>query len=69
MGDPVTEHFNASELAAFCNLSTTQFYRLFRMEYGVTPLEYHNNFLLRKAERLLETPAIYRDGDRGNAGI
>ena len=55
MQDPVTEHFCASELAALCSLSTAQFYHLFRAEYGITPLEYHNNLLLRKAELLLET--------------
>lgn len=55
MQDPVTGHFCAAELAELCNLSTAQFYHLFRMEYDLTPLEYHNNLLLRKAELLLET--------------
>lgn len=55
MQDPVTERFCASELAALCNLSTAQFYHLFHAEYGITPLDYHNNLLLRKAELLLET--------------
>lgn len=55
MQDPVTGRFCAAELAALCNLSTAQFYHLFRMEYGITPLEYHNNLLLHKAVLLLET--------------
>ena len=53
--NPVTGRFCASELAARCNLSTAQFYHLFRQEYGITPQEYHNNLLLHKAVLLLET--------------
>lgn len=55
MQAPVTGRFCAAELAALCNLSTAQFYHLFHMEYGITPLEYHNNLLLHKAVLLLET--------------
>lgn len=55
MQNPVKGRFCAAELAALCNLSTAQFYHLFRMEYGITPLEYHNNLLLHKAVLLLET--------------
>lgn len=53
--NPVSGRFCAGELAALCNLSTAQFYHLFHLEYGVTPLEYHNNLLMRKAVLLLET--------------
>ena len=53
--NPVRGCFSATELAALCNLSTAQFYHLFHAEYGVTPLEYHNNLLLHKAALLLET--------------
>lgn len=55
MQDPVVGHFSADDLAALCNLSTAQFYHLFRLEYGITPQVYHNNLLLRKAVLLLET--------------
>lgn len=52
---PVAGRFSADKLAGMCNLSTAQFYHLFRMEYGVTPQEYHNKLLLHKAVLLLET--------------
>ena len=55
MQEPITEHFCAPELASLCNLSTAQFYHLFHREYGMTPLEYSDRLLMRKAEMLLET--------------
>lgn len=55
MQDPVVGRFSADRLAELCNLSTAQFYHLFHLEYGVTPLEYYNNLLLHKAVLLLET--------------
>lgn len=55
MRNPVAGRFCAAQLAELCNLGTAQFYHLFRMEYGITPLEYHNKLLLHKAELLLET--------------
>ena len=55
MQDPIVSRFCAARLAALCNLSTAQFYYLFREEYGMTPLEYHNKLLLHKAEVLLDT--------------
>ena len=52
---PIAGRFSADKLAEMCNLSTAQFYHLFRLEYGVTPQEYHNKLLLHKAVLLLET--------------
>lgn len=53
--DPVKGRFCAAELAALCSLGTAQFYHLFHLEYGISPLEYHNRLLIHKAELLLET--------------
>ncbi len=56
------EHFcesiNCRELAALCFLSSAQFYNLFRAHIGVTPLEYRDRLLLRRAKMLLETPEM-----------
>lgn len=55
MQTPVKGCFCASDLAGLCSLSTAQFYHLFRLEYGKTPLDYYNDLLLHKSVLLLET--------------
>lgn len=49
----LTEGINCRKLAEICSLSTAQFYNLFRMEYGMAPLEYRNSLLMRRAALLL----------------
>ena len=51
--DHLTECINCRELASMCFLSTAQFYNLFHEEYKISPLEYRNKLLMRRAEILL----------------
>ena len=44
---------DCGELAKLCFLSTSRFYDLFRAEFGMTPLEYRDRLLLRRAVSLL----------------
>lgn len=46
-------NINCGSLAELCFLSTSRFYDLFRAEFGMTPLEYRNEILLRRAKTLL----------------
>ena len=48
-----TDHVNCMALASLCFLSTSRFYDLFHAEFGVTPLEYRDRLLLRRAQALL----------------
>lgn len=49
-----TENINCRHLAKLCYLSTSQFYTLFKKEFGVTPLEYKNNLILNRAINMLQ---------------
>ncbi len=49
-----TENVNCRHLAALCFLSTAQFYSLFHTHFGLTPLEYRDRLLLRRAKSMLE---------------
>ena len=44
---------NCATLADLCFLSTSRFYDLFHAEFGMTPLEYRDRLLLRRAVTLL----------------
>lgn len=48
-----TEEIDCKRLAALCFLSTAQFYNLFHDKFDITPLEYRDRLLLRRAEALL----------------
>ena len=50
----LTEKVSCAFLAKLCCLSTAQFYTLFHAEYGVPPLEYRNDLLVRRATLLLK---------------
>jgi AraC-like DNA-binding protein len=50
----LTEKVSCAFLAKLCCLSTAQFYNLFHAEYGVPPLEYRNDLLVRRATLLLK---------------
>ena len=52
------ESIRCRDLAALSFLSTAQFYNLFRVQVGTTPLEYRDRLLLRHAKSLLETSEI-----------
>ena len=54
----LTEPVDCSRLSALCYLGTAQFYSLFRAAYGMTPLEYRDKLLLRRAELLLESDEL-----------
>ena len=43
------------ELAELCYLSTSRFYQLFKAEFGVSPLEYRDRMIIKRASALLET--------------
>ena len=47
------ESVNCRHLAALCFLSTAQFYNLFHTHFGLTPLEYRDRLLLRRAKAML----------------
>ena len=50
----LTQRLDCSRLAGACNLSSAQFYSLFREEYHMTPLQYRDSLLLHKATLLLQ---------------
>ncbi len=54
----INEHFveniDFKQLATLCYMSTSQFYALFKKEFGVTPLEYKNQLVLNRAINMLE---------------
>lgn len=58
MNEHLTERFNCSELASMCYLSTAQFYTLFVEEYGLTPLQYRDKFLIQRSKLLLKSDGI-----------
>ena len=49
-----TENIDCRYLAELCYLSTSQFYTLFKNEFGVTPLEYKNNIIINRAVNMLQ---------------
>lgn len=49
----MTAKVECGKLSESCNLSSSQFYNLFHEEYGMTPLQYRDTLLVRKAETLL----------------
>lgn len=49
----LTESVDCSVLAQLCSLSSSQFYNLFRAEYGMAPLAYRNSLLMHRAKVLL----------------
>lgn len=52
------DSINCGALAELCFLSTSRFYELFRAEFGVTPLEYRDRLLIRRATALLSAGDI-----------
>lgn len=48
-----TEPLDIDRLAKLCSVSRSHFFRLFRMEYGMTPQEYQLRKRLKEAQRLL----------------
>lgn len=53
-----TDNIDSGTLAELCFLSTSRFYELFRTEFGLTPLEYRNKLLIRRAKALLAAADI-----------
>ena len=49
----LTEGMDCGTMAELCRLSTSQFYLLFREEFGMTPLQYRDTLVLRRADALL----------------
>ena len=49
----LTEKINCHKLAQECSLSTAQLYNLFHTEYQMTPLEYRDSLLMRRATLML----------------
>lgn len=54
----LTEKIDCRHLAYACNLSSAQFYNLFREEYRMTPLEYRDSLLMDRACILLQDGAF-----------
>ncbi len=52
------EDINCGELAKLCFLSTSRFYEMFKEELGMTPLEYRNELLIKRAKTLLSAGDI-----------
>jgi AraC-like DNA-binding protein len=53
--DHLDRHLTAEELAEKACMSRSTFYRYFRREFGVTPLQYVNRQRMERAQRLLRT--------------
>ena len=53
--DNLDRHLTAEELAEKACMSRSTFYRYFRREFGVPPLEYVNRQRMERAQRLLRT--------------
>lgn len=49
-------HVTVDELAEVACMSRSTFYRYFRNEFGITPLQYVNRRRMRRAQRLLQDP-------------
>lgn len=49
----LTEKIACSELCKSCNLGSSQFYTLFKEEYGMSPLEYRDKLVIKRASMLL----------------
>ena len=54
----LTQGLDCGVLAEACYLGMAQFYKLFREEYGMTPLEYRDQLLMRRAVTLLDSGEI-----------
>jgi len=59
----IESHYDAPlrvpELAALCHISTSYFYECFKLEMGMSPIEYKNKIMIRHAERsLIDHPEI-----------
>ncbi len=53
-----SENTDAEVLARMCCLCVAQFYRLFKKEVGMTPVEYRNRLRINRAKRLLDDPEL-----------
>lgn len=53
-----TEKTSCAELAKLCFLGSSRFYNLFKSEFGVTPLEYRDRLLIKRASAMLEAGDI-----------
>ena len=54
----LTDQIYCKDLAKLCNLSTAQFYEVFKAEYATTPLAYRNQMLLQRACLLLKDASL-----------
>lgn len=58
----IAEHFaeplDCNYLAKLCFLSTSQFYNLFNKQFNMTPLQYRDNLIVKKAKVLLKLEEI-----------
>lgn len=48
-----TNEFDSGFLANLCYLSTSQFYKLFKEKYEISPLKYRNNLIIKQAKILI----------------
>lgn len=51
--EPLPEPLTVDDLAAECGLCRSWFIKKFRKEYGITPIEFLNNFRIKVALQLL----------------
>ena len=49
----LTEKIDCTKLSKSCNLGSSQFYTLFKAEYGMSPLEYRDKLIIKRASMLL----------------
>lgn len=54
INEHLTDDIDFKYLATLCYMSTSQFYALFKKEYGITPLEYKNKLILNRAFSMLK---------------
>ncbi|MCW4469919.1 AraC family transcriptional regulator [Flavobacterium sp. MFBS3-15] len=56
--DNITKSINLKDLSEKACMSTTSFYRYFKRELGVSPIEYILNEKIKQAKQLLKNPGI-----------
>ena len=56
------KNITVGDIAKRCNISEVYFRKLFREEYGISPLKFINHLRIKRAKKLLET-GYYRVGE------
>lgn len=58
INENMTADFTIEYLAEMCNVSSAHFRRLFKAQFGMTPIKYKNNLRISKAKMLLRRSSL-----------